>query len=147
VLERLTGRTVVNAGVPGEVSAEALRRLPRVLAEAAPDLLILCTGGNDFLRRQSSAALERNLRAMVAAAREAGVPVVLVGVPAFGLFLDTAEVYHRVAEDLEVPMQDDILGELLGDNRYKSDHVHPNAAGYRLMAEAIAALLEAHGAL
>ena len=41
-----------------------------------------------------------------------------------------ADFYEEVAEDMGVPIDDDILPDLLGDNRYKSDHVHPNAAAH-----------------
>src|SRR5438552_12777355 len=64
-LETLIGRRVVRAGVPGEVTAQALERLPAAIDEYAPRLLILCIGGNDFLRRLGNAQAERNVRAMV----------------------------------------------------------------------------------
>ena len=147
VMEEITGRTVVGAGVPGEISARGLRRLPGVLDAEEPDLLVLVHGGNDFLRKRPRRETEANLRAMVREARGRGIPVVLVGVPEFGLVLDSAELYETVAEESGVPLEDEILPGLLGDNRYKSDHVHPNAAGYRRMAEALAALLREHGAL
>src|SRR5262245_1549809 len=50
-LEKLIGRRVVRAGVPGEVTAQALARLPGALDEHAPRLLLLCIGGDDLLRR------------------------------------------------------------------------------------------------
>lgn len=146
-LEALIGRRVVNAGVPGEVSAEGLRRLPGTLDRHRPDLLILCHGGNDFLRKRPEAALEANLREMVAVARERGVPVVLIGVPAPGIFLSTAEVYRRVAADLALPLEADVVGDVLGDPALKSDPIHPNAAGYARLAAAVASLLREAGAV
>ena len=50
-LARATGWNVVNGGVPGDTSAQALARLPALLAEHHPALVIISIGGNDFLRR------------------------------------------------------------------------------------------------
>lgn len=147
VLEKLIGREVMNAGVPGEVSAEGLRRLPRVLEETSPDLVLLCHGGNDILRKLDKAQAQQNLRSMMILARERGIPVVLLGVPFPGLFLNAAEFYERVAEDTGVPYEGDVISTVLGDNRLKSDHVHANAEGYRVVAEAIRDLLRESGAI
>ena len=147
VLSERTGRKVVNAGVPGEETERGLRRLPGLLDRLQPDLLILCHGGNDILRKRTPAATAANLRRMIGFARERGIPVVMIAVPNIGLFLSPADFYEEVAEDMAIPIEDDILADLLGDNRYKSDHVHPNAAGYARLAEALQALLTEHGAL
>src|SRR5258708_7486386 len=56
ILARDTGLQVVNAGVPGEVSADGLARLPEAIDESQPKLLILCHGGNDFLLKMDEAA-------------------------------------------------------------------------------------------
>ena len=64
-LQELARRKVINAGIPGEVTAEGRRRLPAVLDEYDPDLLILCHGGNDILRRQNRDSTIANLKAMI----------------------------------------------------------------------------------
>jgi acyl-CoA thioesterase I len=79
---------------------------------------------------------------MIRTIRETGAEVLLVGVPQPAVFgLGTAEVYRKVAAESAVPLLDDALADILGDNSLKSDHIHPNAAGYAKLAEAIAALL------
>jgi lysophospholipase L1-like esterase len=124
-----------------------VRRLPGLLDRYRPDLLILCHGGNDILRKRDPLATEANLREMIRMARERDIPVVLIAVPKVGLFLSPANFYADIAADMQVPMEDDILADLLRDNRYKSDHVHPNAGGYARLAEAVQTLLTEHGAL
>ena len=147
ILENLTGRTVINAGVPGEVSSDGVRRLPREVEDAEPDLVILCHGGNDFLRKLDKQETKQNLREMLEYLREKDIPVVMLGVPDFGLFLTTADIYVELADEMGVALEADILPDLLGDNRFKSDHVHPNAAGYQQMAENIRVFLQKNGAL
>jgi acyl-CoA thioesterase-1 len=147
VLAERSGRTVVNAGVPGEETDKGLRRLPGLLDRHQPKLLILCHGGNDILRKRDPAVTEANLREMIRMARERNIPVVMIAVPNVGLFLSPADFYEDIATDMQLPMEDEILADILGDNRYKSDHVHPNAAGYARLAEAVQALLTEHGAL
>lgn len=147
VLERRLGRRVVRAGKRGELAAQGRRRLPAVLERERPDLLILCHGGNDILRGRSPDAIRADLEAMIGMARRRGIPVVLVGVPARGLFPDTADLYYRIAEDAGVPLEDQALAEILADPSLRSDRVHPNAAGYRRMAAAIHRLLAEAGAV
>ena len=147
VLAGLIDRRVVNAGVPGEVSKSGLARLPRLLDEIEPALLILCHGGNDMLQRRSVTSAADNLRAMITLSRDRGVPVLLLGVPEPGLFLSTADFYETVAEDTGTPLEADAIPRILGQAELKADPVHPNAAGYRLLAERVAARLRTLGAL
>ncbi len=141
VLANLLGRPVINAGVPGEISAAGLKRLPGILERHNPTLVILCHGGNDLLRRLDQEETFRNLKAMVELIRKRGADVVLIGVPKLGFGLEIPKLYSSVAEESAVPFEGDILLDLLGDNSMKSDVIHPNATGYRLMAEAIYELI------
>jgi len=147
VLAGLTGRKVINAGIPGEVSAAGLLRLPELLERERPGLLILCHGGNDLLMQQEHKALADNLRGMLRLAGEKGVPVLLVAVPSFNLTLKPPALYGELAKEFTIPIESKILPGILTKNALKSDHIHPNAAGYRQMAEALFLLLKKSGAL
>ncbi|MBW1939268.1 MAG: arylesterase [Deltaproteobacteria bacterium] len=147
ILENLSGKRIVNAGIPGELSAKGLQRLSEILNEHEPELLLLCHGGNDLLRRHELAKTAINLKKMVLMARERGVSVVLIGVPRLGFTLKTADFYNQIAEEMELPFEDGILEEILSNRDLKSDTIHPNREGYRLMAEAVYKLLKQTGAL
>lgn len=147
VLAQLIGREVVGAGVPGETTIGGLARLPDLLEELRPKIMLLCLGGNDMLRKIDPAVTERNLRAMIDMARSRGVAVVLIGVPRPGLFSGNAPYYETLAGEYDLPFEDSVLKDVLYDNELKSDPIHPNAKGYRVMAEAIAGLLRGAGAI
>ena len=146
-LEQLIGRRVVRAGVPGEISSQALERLPAALDEHAPRLLLLCIGGNDFLRRLGNQQVERNVRAMVQLAKSRGVEVMLIGTPELGFTLTPPAFYAGIAKEFRLPYEAGAIGEVLRDSSLKSDPIHPNARGYRLIAERLAAGLSKSGAI
>jgi acyl-CoA thioesterase I len=146
-LEPLIGRRVVRAGVPGEVTAQALERLPALLDEHSPRLLLLCIGGNDFLRRLGNAQAERNVRTMVELARSRGIGVVLIATPEPGLLPSPPPFYAAIAKDLGVAYEGGVVSEVLKDASLKSDPIHPNARGYGIIASRIAATLKQNGAI
>ena len=147
VLSRLIGRSVLNAGVPGEVSANGVQRLAELLEREHPGLLILCHGGNDLLQHLDQRQLADNLRSMIKTARERGVPVLLVAVPAPDLTLKPPKLYQKLADEFQLPIEGKVLPRILAKSSLKSDHIHPNGAGYRQLAEALAELLKKSGAL
>ena len=148
VLSQLSGHRVVNAGIPGEVTAQGLQRLPGLLDKLKPGLLILCHGGNDLLRRFNTADTRANLEAMIDSANQRGIPVLLIGVPSFGLlFLESNELYSEVAEKYGLLYEGEVLPWVESDPDLKADRIHPNAEGYRQMAMAVYKLLQDSGAL
>ena len=146
-LEQRIGRRVVRAGVPGEVTAQALARLPAALDEHAPRLLLLCIGGNDFLRRLGFPQAEANVRAMVKLARARGIDVVLIGTPEPGLTLAPPAFFAAIAADFRLPYEEAAMTQVLRDSALKSDPIHPNARGYRVIAERLAERLKQSGAI
>ena len=147
VLSAIIGRPVISAGVPGDTTAAGLERLPAVLDEIQPKLMLLCMGGNDMLRKLDSASTEANLRAMVQLAKSRGIGVVLIGVPAPEIFGGPPAYYARIAQEFALPLENEALKDILFDRSLKADPIHPNAAGYRRFAEAVAALLRKAGAV
>lgn len=147
VLSQLIDQDVVNAGIPGELSKDGLKRLPQILASIRPQLMILCHGGNDMLRRKDLAIVARNIQSMIQLARAQNIDVLLVGVPKPGLLLSTAAIYSEIAATEGIPAELDVLTEILSDENLKSDPIHPNGKGYQRMAEKIHALLRETGAL
>jgi lysophospholipase L1-like esterase len=146
-LARLTGRRVLREGIPGEVSAAGLERLPALLDEHKPRLLLLCHGGNDFLRRLPKDKAAENVRAMIRLARDHDIDVLLIGTPEMGFTLTPPDFYAAAAKQFGIPYEGDVLTKIMRDSTLKADQIHPNALGYRLMAERVAELLRKSGAI
>ncbi len=146
VLQNLSGFTVENEGIPGEVSEKGLARLPEVLAEIEPDLVILCHGGNDLIRSTGESALQTNLSKMIEMIQASGAQVILVAVPRFNITLSIPPLYADVAQQFNIPIQQTILKEIESTASLKSDTIHPNAKGYKLLAESVHELLQNSGA-
>ena len=146
-LQALISRTVINAGIPGEVSNTGLRRLPALLKQHQPDLVIICHGGNDILRRQDLQQTSNNIQQMIDISRSHGAEVMLVGVPEFGIFLSSAGFYTELAEVNRLPIENTVLSDVLKVAAYKSDQIHPNADGYGVVAKRLATLLEKSDAI
>lgn len=147
VLGKLIGRKVVRSGVPGEVTAQGLARLPQVIDEHRPALVIVCLGGNDMLRRLDEAQIRSNLRRIIMTLRGRGISVVLVGVPKPALLTSAAAFYGELAKEFQIPYEGKVLNDVMHQLELKADPIHPNAKGYRRMAEAIAQLLKQAGAI
>ena len=138
-LERLSGWRMVNGGVSGDTSEMALARLPALLAEHRPQLVIVSIGGNDFLHQQSGAATRANIRAIVQQSQAAGAQVLLVAEPqpsvaaALGHVSDHP-MFAELAGELRVPLLAGAWSDILSNEKLRSDRIHANPAGYERFA-------------
>ena len=152
VLAGLTGWNVVNAGVSGDTSAQALARLPALLAEHQPKLVIVSIGGNDFLRKLPESDTHAHVHAICKQSLDAGAQVLLVAVPratvaaALGQMTDHA-LYAEVSKDLKIPLQREAWGEVLAQPDLRADAVHANERGYAQFARSVQGTAVAVGLL
>jgi acyl-CoA hydrolase len=146
-LTAISGWHITNAGIPGDTAEAARERIRTAIEQSQPALVIVELGGNDFLRRRPEDRIKEDLRAIIKDVRRANIPVVLVAVPRFSLIgaavgaLPDADLYEKLADEEKVPLVPKVFGRILADPGLKADQIHPNAAGYRQLAEGIAATL------
>jgi acyl-CoA hydrolase len=144
---------VNNAGVPGDTSAQALARLPELLQEHTPALVLVSIGGNDFLRRLPEAQTRANVRRICELVVAAGAQVLLIAVPrptlaaAFTGSLNDHALYAEIADELELPLLRQGWSDVLGDESLRADPIHANAVGYARFAQAVVATAVATGLL
>jgi len=145
-LEQLTGYVTKNAGVNGDTAEGALARLPGLLQENAPGLVLISIGGNDFLRGLPLERTRAALKSLVQTAA-ASAQVVLIAQPK-PVFLAAAtnslsdhEVYAEVVKETGTPLYSGGWSYVLSRSELRSDQIHANAEGYKVFAERLAAWL------
>lgn len=123
--------TVVNASISGDITANGLARLPRLLARHQPAIVIVELGGNDGLRGLSLEQMKHNLTAMIGKARTRGARVLLVGIelpPNYGRRYTERfrEVYRQIAREQNVPLVPFLLAGVGTDRTLmQADGIHP----------------------
>lgn len=148
-LASITSWQIINGGVSGDTSAQALLRLPALL-RVKPDLVIISIGGNDFLQRLPESETRINIGKIIEMVQAVKIPVVLVAIPHFtvGALLGKVSehsLYDDLAAKYQLPLLKDVWAEVLSDKSMKSDQVHGNARGYRYFAEKMADFLKKQG--
>jgi acyl-CoA thioesterase-1 len=137
VLSRLLAMPVMNAGRRGDTTAAALERLADAVLQKRPRLVIVLLGGNDFLRQLPREETRKNLEEIVRRIQAQGAMVAIAGIR-LGLFSDEfSAIFEETAEQFGALYIPQVMKGILTDGTLRSDPIHPNAAGYRLIAERI----------
>jgi acyl-CoA thioesterase I len=138
VLSRLLGMRVLNAGHRGDTTARALERIHNSVVNRNPRLVILLLGGNDFLRQVPTRETRKNLKEIVRQIQDHGAMVAIAGIK-LGLFTDEyGPIFEETAAELGAIYIPQVMQGIFNDAKFRSDQIHPNSAGYRLIAERIA---------
>lgn len=143
-LSRRMNVPILNRGRPGDTTSDALQRLGPDVLSHNPRIVILLLGGNDILRKHPIDQTFANLRTMIQKIQDKGALVILVGIasPMSGRY--TSE-FAKLARETGCPHIPEILTGIMGKDELMSDPIHPNANGYRVIADRIEPVLRKHG--
>jgi acyl-CoA thioesterase-1 len=141
-LARLLGRPILNRGVSGETTAEALARLKPDVLDENPRVVLVCFGTNDQLRGLPADQQFANLRQIVTAIQAKGARVILIGTEGYAGVpgVDYGARYRALAQETGAVYVPDLMRGVLGNPALMRDKIHPDAGGNekiarRLMAE------------
>ena len=130
---------VMNASISGETTSGGLTRLPKLLSQKKPKLVIIELGANDALRGLPLAETEKNIRTMVELSKKSGAEVLLVGMripPNYGqeYTQQFAQRYVRIAKSQQVALLPFFLeGGAQRNELFQADRIHPNEAAQSIM--------------
>ena len=134
LLDKESEKTFFNYGVSGETTRDALDRVDEVV-EKESGVVVIILGGNDVLQKLPKEETFSNLEKIVTTFQANGSVVVLVGVRSGVVGNGRDEDFKSVAKNTGSVYVSDILKDVFGKREYMSDAVHPNDAGYELIAE------------
>lgn len=134
-LAEMIGQPVINSGIPGDTTDRALQRLERDVLSKSPRIVLITLGGNDLKNGVDKKTAFKNLKDIVDTIQARGALVVFGGIRL--LFWDRGyeEEYEKLAAETGALLVPDILGGLMGHEELMHDTIHPNGAGYKIMAQ------------
>lgn len=136
LLSKKIGQPIVNLGVNGDTTESGLGRIGAI-DSYKPKVVLLLIGGNDVLHRVPHETTLKNLRAIIGELQERGAIVVLLSVHSNLVGFGFDDELERIASDMHTAFVPDVLDGHYGERQYMSDEIHPNDAGYAVMADTI----------
>jgi acyl-CoA thioesterase-1 len=134
VLTKLVSFPVINAGIDGDTTIEAMRRLGPDVLDRNPLLVVIEFGGNDFLRKVPREVTIDNIKKMVQMCQAKGAMVALVDISAGMLLNDYRPAFLGIAREEQAILVPRILSGIITTPSLKSDFIHPNHEGYKVIA-------------
>jgi len=134
-LSKMIGKSVINAGLPGDTTAGAMQRLERDVLIKAPDIVLITLGGNDLKNGVAKERAFENLRIIVESIQNTGAKVILGGLKIPIRDRGFGRAYQKLADDTGAILIPNMLEGIMGNRNLMSDPIHPNDAGYKIIAE------------
>jgi acyl-CoA thioesterase I len=134
-LSKMISRPVINAGVPGDTTASALKRLERDVLSYSPDIVLITLGGNDLKNGVGRDVAFKNLKMIVSLIHNQGARVVIGGLSIPFRDRGFGRGYQKLADETGATLVPNILEGIMGNRKLMSDPIHPNNAGYKIIAQ------------
>ncbi|MDP2927195.1 MAG: GDSL-type esterase/lipase family protein [Candidatus Omnitrophota bacterium] len=143
-LGKLVRLSVVNSGVDGDTTFEALERLENDVLDKDPRLVIVEFCGNDFLKKIPKEDTVKNLTQIIERIQEKGAMVALVDISAGVFFQEYRQAFKKLAAQKKAIFIPVLLNRIITNPAMKSDFFHPNARGYQVIAKRIYQAISAY---
>jgi len=136
-LAKLVSIPVMNMGIDADTSTEALKRLESDVLSRKPLLVIIEFGGNDFLRKIPPEVTVNNVKEMIERIQTKGAMVGIIDISA-GMFLaEYRRAFANLAQEKGAIFITNTFSGIITNPHLKSDFIHPNAEGYKIIAQRI----------
>lgn len=136
-LAKLTGIPVINAGKDADTTYEALKRIESDVLNKEPRLVIIEFCGNDFLKKIPIKTTVENIRKMIAEIQGQGSMVAIVDISAGLFFKDYGASFKNLSLQTNSIFIPKVMEGVITNPSMKSDFLHPNANGYKIIAQRI----------
>jgi len=134
-LSKMIDKPVINAGVSGDTTARALKRLQRDVLARSPDVVLITLGGNDLKNGVAKDIAFENLKHIVESIQEQGARVIIGGLKFPLRDRGFARGYKKLADQTGAVLIPNIFKDLMGNRKLMSDPIHPNGEGYKMIAD------------
>jgi acyl-CoA thioesterase-1 len=136
-LSQMISIPLINSGVDGDTSSDGVKRLKEDVLEREPLLVIVEFGGNDFLRKVPLTETIKNMDYIISKCVEGGAMVAIMDMSVGIIMENYGKEYRRLAKKYKAILIPHILSDILTNASFKSDFVHPNGLGYKVLAQKV----------
>jgi acyl-CoA thioesterase I len=137
LLAKMINLPIVNAGIDGDTSVEALARLQSDVLDREPFMVIVELGGNDFLRKIPLEDTLSNMKKIIDAIQAKGAMVAVVDISTSMIFREYGSAFYKLAREEGAIFIPGFLSGIITNPRLKSDFIHPNSDGYKVIAQRV----------